>query len=51
LINFENSVKPGGILIYDSNGITRHPVRKDISVYCVDAASEQRGWPQQKLLT
>jgi 2-oxoglutarate ferredoxin oxidoreductase subunit gamma len=26
---FENSVKPGGILIYDSNGITRHPERKD----------------------
>jgi len=40
LDKFENSVKPGGILIYDSNGITRHPVRKDISVYCVDAASE-----------
>jgi 2-oxoglutarate ferredoxin oxidoreductase subunit gamma len=37
---FENSVKPGGVLIYDSNGITRHPERKDITVYRVEAAEE-----------
>ena len=37
---FEGTVKPGGILIYDSNGITRHPERKDITVYRVDAAEE-----------
>ena len=37
---FEKSVKPGGILIYDSNGITRHPERKDIKIYKVDAAEE-----------
>lgn len=37
---FESSVKPGGILIYDSNGITRHPQRKDIQVYVIEAASE-----------
>lgn len=36
---FEGSVKPGGILIYDGNGITRHPERKDISIYRVDAAA------------
>ncbi len=35
---FEKSVKPGGVLIYDGNGITRHPVRKDITIYRVDAA-------------
>lgn len=35
---FEKTVKPGGILIYDSNGITRHPERKDISIFRVDAA-------------
>jgi 2-oxoglutarate ferredoxin oxidoreductase subunit gamma len=35
---FEESVKPGGILIYDGNGITRHPERKDITIYRVDAA-------------
>ena len=37
---FEQAVKPGGVLIYDSNGITRHPGRKDISVYRNDAAEE-----------
>ena len=40
LDKFEGSVKPGGVLIYDSNGITRPPERKDISVYRVDAAEE-----------
>lgn len=37
---FEDSVKPGGVLIYDPNGIVRHPVRKDINVYTIDAADE-----------
>ncbi len=37
---FEKSVKHGGTLIYDSNGITRHPERKDINIYCIDAADE-----------
>ncbi len=37
---FEDSVKPGGIIVYDGNGITRHPERKDISIYRVDAAEE-----------
>jgi 2-oxoglutarate ferredoxin oxidoreductase subunit gamma len=37
---FENSVKPGGVLIYDNNGITRHPERKDITIYMVEAAKE-----------
>jgi len=37
---FENSVKPGGMLIYDNNGITRHPERKDIVIYRVDATEE-----------
>jgi 2-oxoglutarate ferredoxin oxidoreductase subunit gamma len=40
LDKFEDSVKPGGLLIYDGNGITRHPVRTDISIYRVDAAEE-----------
>ena len=40
LDKFEKSVKSGGVLIYDSNGITRHPERKDITVYRVDAAEE-----------
>lgn len=37
---FEKMVKPGGVLVYDGNGITRHPVRKDINIYRVDAAEE-----------
>jgi len=37
LDKFESSIKPGGVLIYDSNGITRHPERKDITIYLVNA--------------
>mgnify|MGYP001769360275 FL=1 len=37
---FEKTVKKGGTLIYDSNGITRHPERKDINIYRVEAAEE-----------
>jgi 2-oxoglutarate ferredoxin oxidoreductase subunit gamma len=37
---FEATVKPGGLLLYDGNGITRHPERKDINIYRVDAAQE-----------
>src|SRR3989339_992386 len=38
LDKFEQSVKPGGVLLYDNNGITRHPERKDIQVFLVQAA-------------
>ncbi|MFW5656436.1 MAG: 2-oxoacid:acceptor oxidoreductase family protein [Bacteroidota bacterium] len=37
---FEPAVRPGGLLLYDGNGITRHPERKDINIYRVDAANE-----------
>jgi len=37
---FESMVKPGGLLLYDGNGISRHPHRKDIKVFRVDAADE-----------
>jgi len=37
---FEKSVKPGGVLIFDPNGITRLPSRKDIQVFEIEAASE-----------
>ncbi len=37
---FEGSVKKGGVLIYDPNGITRHPSRKDITIYAVEATDE-----------
>ncbi|MEF9931153.1 MAG: 2-oxoacid:acceptor oxidoreductase family protein [Bacteroidales bacterium] len=37
---FESLVKPGGYLIYDPNGITRHPQRKDINICSIAAADE-----------
>lgn len=40
LDKFEHSVKPGGILIYDPNGITHHPTRRDINIYSIEAADE-----------
>ncbi len=40
LDKFENAVRPGGLLLYDTNGISRHPARKDIDIYQVEAAAE-----------
>ncbi len=40
LDKFEERIKPGGFLLYDGNGITRHPERKDINIFRVDAAEE-----------
>ena len=40
LDKFESSVKPGGLLIYDPNGITHEPTRKDINIYKI-AATEK----------
>lgn len=37
LDKFEPRVKPGGILIYEGNGIINPPTRKDISIYRIDA--------------
>lgn len=37
---FLGSVKPGGLLIYDPNGITVHPDRKDINIYQVAATDK-----------
>lgn len=37
---FESRVKPGGLLIYDPNGITRHPERDDIRIFQVEATEE-----------
>ncbi|NOX84783.1 MAG: 2-oxoglutarate ferredoxin oxidoreductase subunit gamma [Chlorobi bacterium] len=35
---FEPTVKPGGVLLYDPNGISRPPERKDINIYTVEGA-------------
>lgn len=40
LDKFEQRVKPGGLLLYDTNGITRHPQRNDLKIYTVEAAKE-----------
>jgi 2-oxoglutarate ferredoxin oxidoreductase subunit gamma len=37
---FEKTIKPGGTLLYDSNGITHHPTRKDINIFIIEAAEE-----------
>lgn len=37
---FESSVKPGGVLLYDPNGITKKPCRKDINIYKVEGVEE-----------
>ena len=38
LDKFESQVKPGGVLIYDPNGIVHPPTRTDIKIYRVAAA-------------
>lgn len=40
LDKFESHVKPGGTLIYDPNGITRKPERKDVQIYSIKATEE-----------
>jgi 2-oxoglutarate ferredoxin oxidoreductase subunit gamma len=37
---FEETVKPGGMLLYDPNGISKHPTRKDINIYRVEGAKK-----------
>lgn len=35
---FESSVKPGGVLLYDPNGIVNPPTRTDIQIYKIEGA-------------
>jgi len=35
---FEDTVKPGGTLLYDPNGISHHPTRNDINIYKIEGA-------------
>ncbi len=48
LDKFESKVKPGGMILYDPNGITRPPERKDINIYKVEgtAAAAELGNPK-----
>jgi 2-oxoglutarate ferredoxin oxidoreductase subunit gamma len=40
LDKFEDMVKPGGLLLYDPNGITHPPARTDIRICKIEAAEE-----------
>jgi len=40
LDKFESEIKPGGLLLYDNNGITNPPTRKDINIYLIEGAKE-----------
>lgn len=40
LDKFEEKVKPGGILIYEGNGIIKPPTRTDIEIYRIDAVEK-----------
>ncbi|MCF6213206.1 MAG: 2-oxoacid:acceptor oxidoreductase family protein [Flavobacteriaceae bacterium] len=33
---FQSTVKPGGVLLYDPNGITIHPTRTDIKIFQIE---------------
>lgn len=35
---FEETVKPGGVLIYDPNGISKHPDRTDVTIFKIEGA-------------
>jgi len=35
---FEETVKPGGVLLYDPNGISKHPTRTDIKIYRINGS-------------
>lgn len=40
LDKFEKSVKSGGVLLFDPNGITNPPSRNDIKIYTIEGAEE-----------
>ena len=40
LDKFEQSVKPGGYMLYDPNGIINPPTRKDINIYSIEATAK-----------
>ena len=46
---FESRIKPGGVLIYDINGVVNPPTRTDIEVYSIDAAAECARMGQAKM--
>jgi 2-oxoglutarate ferredoxin oxidoreductase subunit gamma len=51
LDKFEKTVKPGGTLLYDPNGITNPPTRTDINIYKVMVPGRQLKWEIPKYST
>lgn len=47
---FESLVKPGGTLIFDSNGFHKMPTRKDINIYKIDATEYAMANNQMKTM-
>ncbi|MEN8186637.1 MAG: 2-oxoacid:acceptor oxidoreductase family protein [Bacteroidota bacterium] len=46
---FEAMVKPGGLLLYDPNGISHHPKRKDITIATIEGAKEASNLKNKKI--
>ncbi len=46
---FESMVKPGGLLLYDPNGITHPPSRKDINIWKIEANKEAADMGMRKI--
>jgi len=40
LEKFENTIKPGGLLLYDPNGIITPPTRTDIEIHTINATEK-----------
>lgn len=47
---FENAVKPGGLMLYDSTNILHPPKREDIEVIGIEASSEAAKMNNTKIL-
>ncbi|MBN1638424.1 MAG: 2-oxoacid:acceptor oxidoreductase family protein [Ignavibacteriales bacterium] len=50
LDKFEHSVKPGGVLLYDSTNIIKPPTRTDIKIYKLEASNEAAKMKNTKIL-
>jgi len=50
LDKFENAVKPGGLLVYDSTSILTPPTRTDIDVLALPASEEAVGMKNTKIM-
>jgi 2-oxoglutarate ferredoxin oxidoreductase subunit gamma len=49
MTKFESTVKKGGLLLYDPNGITHPPTRKDINIATIQGAKEASDMNNRKV--